>query len=180
MKKVERQLRIKALAERSSYVENILRHGLVSSLAAVLWRRDPALSVQVFNSEVDDSGFDVVLGVGGEIRYVQLKQTHDEKVPPNCSVRLSFAQLPGACVVLVSHSMQDLRLTGYRFFGADPAMPLPDIEGFRKPRMPGRRSASGKQKIRENYRKIPIRHFKGPLTIEQLTDILFPNAITGQ
>ncbi len=172
----ERDLRITALAERSSYVENVLRHALVSSHASVFWSRDPSFSLQVFNSQVEDSGFDVVLGLGSQIRYVQLKQTHEEKLPPNCSVRLSFAALPGACVVLMSHTLKELRLSQYRFFGASPSEPLPSIEGFRKPMKPGRRNATGERKIRDNYRKVPMSQFRGPLTVEELADALFPAA----
>jgi hypothetical protein len=172
----ERDLRITALAERSSYVENVLRHALVSSLASIFWSRDPLLSLQVFNSEVDDSGFDVVLSLGSQVRYVQLKQTHEGKVPPDCSVRLSFALLSGACVVLMSHTLEDLRLTQFRFFGASPSEPLPSIEGFRMPKKPGRRNAAGVRKIRENYRKVPTNRFQGPLALAELADVLFPAA----
>lgn len=66
-------LRIKALAERSSYVENVLRHALVAELSRVAWRRDPALVLQVFNAEVDAAGFDIVLGFGEQLQYAQLK-----------------------------------------------------------------------------------------------------------
>jgi hypothetical protein len=170
----EHSQRITALAERSSYVENVLRHALVFSLASLFWGRDPLLSLQVFNSEVDDSGFDVVLSLGSQVRYVQLKQTHEGKIPPNCSVRLSFAALPGACVVLMSHTLRELRLSQFRFFGASPQDPLPSIEGFRMPMKPGRRNAAGERKIRENYRKVPTSKFQGPLTLEELADALFP------
>lgn len=51
---------IKALSERSSYVENVLRHALIASLSSVVWRQNPSESFEFFNSEVDASGFDVV------------------------------------------------------------------------------------------------------------------------
>src|SRR5205085_3823329 len=111
------ELRIKALAERSSYIENVLRHALIAELSSVVWRCNPLAALQVFNAEVDDSGFDVVLGLGSQVRYIQLKQTHDQKLPTHCSVRLSFSGLPGSCVVLMSHSIPELRLTQFRFFG---------------------------------------------------------------
>lgn len=71
----DKSLRIKALAERSSYVEKILRHALLAELSRVAWKRDPALMLQVFNAEVDAAGFDIVLGFGEQLRYVQLKQS---------------------------------------------------------------------------------------------------------
>src|SRR4051794_18063863 len=116
--------RAKALAERSSYVENVLRHALVAGLSSVVWRRDPFASLQVFNSEVDASGFDLVLSLGFQTRYIQLKQAHSNKVPAHCSVRLSFASVPGSCVVLMSHSAFDLTLANFRFFGGVPSQPM--------------------------------------------------------
>ena len=122
MNLTKREGRLKALAERSSYVENVLSHALVAELSSVLWQRDPFTPLQVFNSEVDDSGFDLVLTIGSQARYVQLKQAHDEKIPTHCSVRLSFSNLPGSCVVLMSHSLATLRLTQFRFYGSIPEL----------------------------------------------------------
>jgi hypothetical protein len=61
------------LAERSSYVENVLIHLLVGALASELWRRDPSTPLSIFNSEVDDSGFDHVLACRQKLRYLQIK-----------------------------------------------------------------------------------------------------------
>lgn len=174
---VDRTSRIKALAERSSYVENVLRHAFIAELSSVVWQSNPAGSLQVFNAEVDDSGFDVVLGLGSQVRYVQLKQTHEEKLPPHCSVRLSFAALPGACVVLMSHTIAELHLKAFRFFGAAPEAPMPSIEAMRASKSPGRRDATGKRKTREHYRNVKCSHFQGPFTAPELLDVLFPNAL---
>lgn len=172
----DRQLRIKALAERSSYVENILRHAFIAELSSIVWKRAPFDALQVFNSEVDDSGFDVVLGMGTQVRYVQLKQTHEEKLPRHCSVRASFAALPGSCVVLMSHTIPELRLKSFRFFGAAPGSPMPSIEAMRATVSPGRRNAAGQRKTRANYRNVPCSHFQGPLSASELLAILFPEA----
>ena len=171
--------RIKALAERSTYVENVLRHALVSGLSSVVWARDPFASLQVFNSEVDDSGFDLVLGLGPHMRYVQLKQAHANKIPSHCSVRLSFSGLAGSCVVLMSHNVEDLRLFNFRFFGGRPSDPMGAIESMRPTKAAGRRSAAGERKIRVNYRNVPVNRFQGPLSMEQLVDVLFPNCATA-
>lgn len=174
MKSIEREHRIKALAERSSYIENILGHALVVELSSLVWNRDPFASLQVFNSEVDDSGFDIVLGLGAQLRYIQLKQAHDEKTPTHCSVRLSFSSLPGSCVVLMSHSLTDLRLTKFRFFGGAPSEPMSNIDAMRQSKVPGRRNAAGERKVRTNYRDVPVKSFQGPLSCAELLDVLFP------
>lgn len=174
MNSSERDHRIKALAERSSYIENVLGHALVAELSSLVWSRDPFSSLQVFNSEVDDSGFDLVLGLGSQLRYVQLKQAHEEKNPAYCSIRLSFSSMPGSCVVLMSYSIAELRLTKYRFFGGSPHEPMSAIGGMRT--SPGRRDATGERKVRSNYRDVPYKQFQGPLSSVQLLDLLFPKA----
>lgn len=177
MADVSRDIRIKALAERSSYVENVLCHALVAGLSSVLWQRDPERSLQVFNSEVDDAGFDIILAHDNQLRYVQLKQAHAEKIPSHVSVRAPFALLPGACVVLMSHSLNDLSLTSFRFYGgSSPKEPMPDIANFAMSKSPGRRAPDGTRKVRENYRNIRISQFNGPLNLPQLFDTLFPVA----
>ena len=175
MTEVSRDARIKALAERSSYVENVLCHSLVAGLSSLLWKRDPERSLQVFNSEVDDAGFDIVLACDSQLRYVQLKQAHAEKTPAHVSVRAPFAKLPGACVVLMSHGLSDLSLTSFRFYGgASPIDRMPDIANFAVSKSPGRRSPDGTRKIRENYRNVRVSQFQGPLDWSQLFDTLFP------
>ncbi len=174
LNKTEHEQQIKALAERSSYVENVLRHSLIAELSSVVWSRDPFTALQVFNAEVDDAGFDIVLGLGSQIRYIQLKQTHDQKIPTHCSVRLSFSILPGSCVVLMSHTILELRLTQFRFFGGSPMEPMESIAELRLSKLPGRRDVSGERKTRANYRDVPVRRFEGPYTAAQLLDALFP------
>ena len=168
--------RVKALAERSSYVENVLTHALVAELSSILWQRDPMKRLQVFHPEVDDLGFDLVLTVGAEVRYVQLKQAHNEKDPTSPSIRLSFAAMPNACVVLMAHSVASLQLRHFHFFGGTLGEPLPSIEGQRVSVSPGRRSATGEKKVRPNYRDVPFRLFDGPLKAVELFDVLFPGA----
>jgi hypothetical protein len=167
--------RIKALSARSSYVENVLRHAFVAELSSVVWKRDPASALQVFNSEVDDAGFDIVLGIGSQMRYIQLKKVYGDKVPAHCSVRQSFSSLPGSCVVLMTHALDTLRLTKFRFLGKSPTEPIGNIDTHRPTKAPGRRSAGGEQKVREHYRDIPVRNnFRGPLSAEELVEVLFP------
>lgn len=170
----------KALAERSSHVENVLTHALIASLAQDLWCRDPWLRLQVFQAEVDDAGFDLVLGCEGAVRYIQIKQVHSGKSANNkFSVRLDFSQLPGSCVIVIVHDAESLAAKHCLFFGGRPDEPMPPIEGGRAPKSPGRRSAEGKRKIREHYREVPRNRFLGPHTIHELVDLLFPKAQTG-
>jgi hypothetical protein len=107
----------KALAERSSYVENVLVHRLVSSLAGELWSRDPNVPLQIFAAEVDDAGFDLALACADKLRYIQVKQVHSEGRATKFSVRLEFTRLPGSCVVVIVYSESALEVKHFLFFG---------------------------------------------------------------
>lgn len=164
----------KALAERSSYVENVLIHRLVSGLAGELWRRDPNVPLHIFNSEVDDSGFDLVLACGQKLRYVQVKQVHSKGSANKFSVRLEFTRLPGSCVVVVVHSESDLAIEHFLFFGGSSDEPMPSVESEKASVSPIKRGEDGKKKLRPHYRDIPKKKFRGPLNTGELLDALFP------
>lgn len=46
----------------------------------------------IFNPEVDDSGFDLVLGCGTKLRYIQVKQGHAYGVAGKFSIRARLLQ----------------------------------------------------------------------------------------
>lgn len=164
---------LKALAERSSYVENVLIHRLVSDLAGELWCRDPQSPLHIFNSEVDDAGFDLVLSCAGIQRYIQVKQVHRKGKANKFSVRLEFTRLPGSCVIVIVHSESDLTVDHYLFFGGKANEPMSNVEGEKTTVSPIKRGVDGKKKIRSHYRDIPRKRFIGPLRTPELLDLLF-------
>lgn len=162
-----------ALFERSSYVENILTHRLVAELAGELWRRDPTAPLGILNSEVDDSGFDLVLTSGSQLRYIQIKQAHLKSTVRKFSIRLDFADLPGSCVVVAVYSALDLTIDHYLFFGGPTGHPMPGIAGEQASVSPIKRDKDGKRKVRSHYRDIPLKKFSRPLNTAELLDALF-------
>ena len=163
----------KALAERSSYVENVLVHRMVASLAGELWRRDPTMPLHIFNSEVDDSGFDLVLGCGTRIRYIQVKQVHTKGATSKFSVRLDFTRMPGSCIVVVVHTENELMVDHYLFYGRAVHEPMPSVEDNKPSILPGRRHIDGNRKTRQHYRDVKRNRFQGPLHAGELLDALF-------
>ena len=163
----------KALAERSSYVENVLIHRLVSSLAGEMWRRNPNVPLHIFNAEVDDAGFDLVLACVDKLRYIQVKQVHSNGSASKFSVRLEFTRLPGSCVVIVVHSESTLEVEHYLFFGGLADEPMPSVEGEKMSVSPIKRGEDRKKKVRPHYRDIPRKKFSGPLNTGELLDALF-------
>jgi hypothetical protein len=163
----------KALAERSSYVENVLVHRMVADLAGELWHRDPTLPLHVFNSEVDDSGFDLVLACGSSMRYIQVKQVHTKGTASKFSVRLDFTRLPGSCVVVIVHTEDDLNVDHFLFYGGAVHEPMPSVEDNKPSILPGKRDIDGNRKVRQHYRDLKRNKFRGPLNTTELLDALF-------
>lgn len=163
----------KGLAERSSYVENVLTHLLVGALASELWRRDPTTPLNIFNSEVDDSGFDLVLSCNQNLRYLQIKQVHLNGRASKFSVRHDFSLIMGSCVVVIVHAADDLSIDHYLFFGGSVNEPMPSINGNKASISPGRRGADGTRKVRQHYRDIRRSKFKKLMSVSELVDALF-------
>lgn len=174
MNDLDKESRLQALAERSSHVENVLRHAFLAELASEVWRDDPHEPLGISNAEVDDSGYDVVLERDATIRRVQLKQAHDKKIPKKFSVRVEFATYPGSCIVVIAHALQDLRPTSYSFFGSGPEDSMPYVEAHRTSKHPGKRTADGQRILRLRYRDVPFSRFKKNLSMRELLDELFP------
>ncbi|PYI84329.1 MAG: hypothetical protein DMF09_08350, partial [Verrucomicrobia bacterium] len=65
----------RAIQAHSHRVEAILKHAFLWRLYSELWQRQPNTKVLVFESEIDDSGFDVVVSVGTYTRHIQLKSS---------------------------------------------------------------------------------------------------------
>src|SRR5436190_1299223 len=160
MDELDKAARLEALAERSSHVENVLRHAFLAQLAGEVWRDDPNEPLGISNAEVDDSGYDVILERNAVIRRIQLKQAHEKKIPKKFSVRVEFATYPGSCVIVVAHALLDLRPISYSFYGSSPDQPMPYIEAHRSTKAPGRRMADGQRVLRLKYRDVPFSRFK--------------------
>lgn len=166
----------KALAQRSSRVENILTHAFIAAVAQELWKRDPWIDLQVFKADVDDSGFDLVLGCNGSMRYIQIKQTHLRGHALRYSLRHGFSKIAGGCAIVLIYDAMTLKIDHCLFYGGAPGEVMPPIGHHTLSHSPGRRTAEGVRRIRENYRDVPRKSFQGPLSISQLVDCLFPKA----
>lgn len=163
----------KALSERSSYIENVLIHQFVALLAGALWKRDPRAALTIFNAEVDDSGFDLVLGCGSMLRYLQIKQTHLLGRVQKFSIRQDFSQMAGSCVVVIVFAEDTLTIDHFQFYGGRVDEPMPTIDKRRPSVVPGRRTADGSRKVRDHYQDIPRSHFERIESPIELLEHLF-------
>src|SRR5688572_28188066 len=85
---------------RSSFYERLVEHVFISELLQEAWFRCGA-SVEVLRSEVDNSGYDVVLECNGVTRHVQLKTSESASRTRNQKVNVGLASKPSGCVVWI-------------------------------------------------------------------------------
>jgi hypothetical protein len=158
---------------KSSFYEQLVEHVFISEFLQDAWFRF-GQAVEVLRSEVDASGYDVVLECNGIIRHVQLKTSGAESRTASQKVHVQLANKPSGCVVwLIRHRGDDhrLRLT-YRYFGGGPGDPLPSLDGFRVAKHV-KGDSQGVKKERPNIRVVPKGQFETILTTGELVERLF-------
>jgi hypothetical protein len=149
--------------------EKILEQRLLSELAVLMLRR--GVTMDVLRSEYDAQGHDVVLESAGVIRHLQLKATVDggKRRDVDINVRLR-AKLSG-CVAWMSYDPSTLAITAYRWFGAEPGEPLPDLGT--KVTKHSKGDGVGTKAQRPALRNLPKSRFEKLAGLEALADRLF-------
>ena len=85
-------------SRHSSYIENCIRHIFLASVTQSLWLLDQNKRVQIFTSEVDDFGYDIVLTLDAVTRHIQLKQTHTDAKAVKADINVALSQAKGGGV----------------------------------------------------------------------------------
>ncbi|MDB5682300.1 MAG: hypothetical protein JWO16_2105 [Sphingomonas bacterium] len=161
---------ITALSTYSSTREKVLEHRFISDVTGELWRR-MIFDFAVSHSEVDNSGYDVIMEASGITRHIQLKAMHLKSTTAEFLVQARLQDKPSACVILIVHDAQTLATSGYRWFGAAPGEPLPllgeRVGKHSKPNMLGVKSE------RPAIRRLEKRRFETVESVSTLVDRLF-------
>lgn len=117
---------------KSSFFEQLVEHVFISELLQEVYYRF-GMTVEVLRSEIDTSGYDIVLECNGIIRHVQLKTSTIHGKTNRQKVNVALAEKPSGCVVWILRAEDSadcrMRLT-YRFFGNDAGQPLPSLDDF--------------------------------------------------
>lgn len=163
---------------RSSFYEKLVEHVFISEVLQEVWFRH-GKTVEVLRSEVDDSGYDVVLECGSVIRHIQLKTSHVGSRAASQKVNIGLADKPSGCVVWMLR--EEERPTGrmrlhYRFFGGESGRRLPSLERFRLARHT-KADSKGVKARRPRIRVIPKGKFEELAGIEELVRRLFGPAL---
>lgn len=165
---------------KSSFFEQLVEHTFVSELLQEAYYGSGEL-IEVLRSEIDASGYDVVLECRGIMRHVQLKTSRPDARAASQKVHCKLAEKPGGCVVWVlrheDRETRRMRLS-YRFFGDEPGKPLPSLSEYKVAKH-NKGDATGKKKERPAIRVIPKGHFRVIETTEELVRALFGLSSAG-
>lgn len=159
---------------KSNFYEQLVEHAFISELLQEAWFRY-GKTVEVLRSEIDTSGYHLLLECNGVIRHVELKTSGTEARRSFQNINMALAEKPSGCVVwLMREEDEDtcrVKLR-YLFFGNPPGEPLPSLENFKTAKhIKG--NAQGVKKERPLIRQVPKNKFIELSGIEELLEKLF-------
>lgn len=114
---------------RSQYREKMIEHVFVAEMWKEAWFRRKTV-MEVLRSEVDGSGFDILLECQGVQRHVQLKATEAKGKARRQDINTNLAKRAGGCVVWIffdGDTVNGLTSLRYWFFGGKPGENLPPL-----------------------------------------------------
>jgi hypothetical protein len=107
--------------------EKIVERVFTGDLLRHLWRLG-RYDVEVLYSDFDAYGYDIVVSVGKTLRHVQLKAGLRAS-PVRVALSTRLAEKPSACAIWIAVD-RTLAIQGYWWFGNQPGLPIPSMEGF--------------------------------------------------
>ena len=155
----------------SSYRERLIEHLFVGEVLRALWL-EGIPQVEVLRSEVDGTGYDVVLGCQAITRHVQLKAARIGGKRASVGINLNLAHKPSGCVVWVYFDPKTLQLGPFYWFGGAPGQPLPSVAHMKVGKHT-KGDALGHKAERPNIRLVPKSKFQKVDTIAELVTCLF-------
>ena len=159
---------------KSNFYEQLVEHAFISELLQEAWFRY-GKTVEVLRSEIDTSGYDLLLECNGVIRHVQLRNSIAGSKTAYQKINIALAEKASGCVVwLMREEDEDtcrVKLR-YLFFGNPPGEPLPSLEYFKTAKRT-KGNAQGVKKERPLIRKIPKSKFIELSGINELLGNLF-------
>jgi len=159
---------------KSNFFEQLVEHVFISELLQEAWFRYNKI-VEVSRSEVDTSGYDLLLECNNVIRHVELKTSGTEARRSFQKINMALSEKPSGCVVwLMREEDEDtcrVKLR-YLFFGNPPGEPLPSLEYFKTAKHT-KGNSKGIKKERPAIRQIPKSKFIEVSGIKELIEKLF-------
>lgn len=155
----------------SVYREMVLEHLFVGEIMRYHWKHGLP-HVEILKSQIDASGYDIVLESGCITRHIQLKASHVGSHTPHVPINIALAQRPSGCIVWMIFDPHDLDFKRFLWFGGTPGSPLPPIDDF-KVATHNKRNAQGIKTERQHIRLVPKRVFTELSSIAKVDFRLF-------
>ena len=159
---------------KSNFFEQLVEHAFISELLQEAWFRY-GKTVEVLRSEIDTSGYDLLLECNGVIRHVELKTSGTEARRSFQNINMALAQKPSGCVIWIvreENEKENKVNLKYLFFGNAPGEPLPSLETFKIAKHT-KGNAKGFKKERPLIRQVPKSKFIELSGINELLGKLF-------
>lgn len=154
----------------SSLREKIIEHLFVGDLLRCLWRKG-IRDIEVLRTEVDRSGYDLVLESNGVVRHIQLKASHRLAKTAELDIHVGLERKPCACVIWIRFDPDTMELGPYLWFGGKPREPIPSLGEKRSVYSKG--DSTGFKATRLNHRVVKKARFERLDTIEEVAARLF-------
>ena len=151
-----------------------MNNAFISELLQEAWFRY-GKTVEVLRSEIDTSGYDLLLECNGVIRHVELKTSGTEARRSFQNINMALAQKPSGCVIWIvreENEKENKVNLKYLFFGNAPGEPLPSLETFKIAKHT-KGNAKGFKKERPLIRQVPKSKFIELSGINELLGKLF-------
>ena len=162
----------------SSYREMVLEHVFLSALLRHLWQRG-IYQVEVLKSQVDDSGYDLILECNRIVRHIQLKASFAGATTSRITANIKLCQKPSGCILWLVFQRDTLDLQEFLWFGNTAGQPLPEITDY-PIAAHTRANAIGEKGYRPNIRVIDKRRFTRLDSIDHVATNLFGDALLTQ
>ena len=166
----DRSIWVTALSTYSATREKSLEHRFISEVTSELWRR-AIFDFAVSHSEVDNSGYDVIIEATGIARHIQLKAMQLDGKRRDFNLQMRLADKPLGCAVLMLHDPVTLAITGFRFLAGLPGAKLPPLGDKLARKTKG--NAQGYKAAKPAFRAVPIAAFAPVDGMPMLVDRLF-------
>jgi hypothetical protein len=154
----------------SSNRENVIEHLFIGELLRCLWLRG-VYNAEVLRSEVDSSGYDLVVDCDGLIRHIQLKASHRTAKTSQQNVNVELSKKLSGCVIWINFDERTLELGPFKWFGGPVGQPIRSL-GNRVARHT-KGNSEGIKTERKNIRTIRKKEFDEIENMEKLIEALF-------
>jgi len=150
--------------------ERIVEHVFVGEAMRRLWQLG-IMDIEVLRAEFDTSGYDLVMSSASALRHIQFKVSLAGGARASVNVNLRLGNTPSGCILWIVVD-DDLKILEYRWFGAAPGKPLPDIADRGVVRHT-RANAQGEKGVREGQRSLSKVEFETLHGLDAVLERLF-------